>query len=222
MTRSVDDSEKSLALRAVDDPKERRKIQNRLNQRASRARRTLPPPASRACEPRLHKWTVYVGPPTQAAAVTAYFCSQSVDSRRRAVDSLRDRVTRAAITRFPSPDLLLPVTQWNLIRAAGINACLLGLSMTLLAGDIISPFNNTGPWVNGELLPLPPSLQPTALQRSIIHHPWLDIIAVPSIRDALLRYAGAYSEDELYNDLYSGLGPADSSHVMDLDLEGVS
>jgi hypothetical protein len=80
------------------------------------------------------------------------------------------------------------------------NAAMMGLTMALLAEDIISPFNICGPITSN----LPPALQPTCLQKSIIHHPWIDLWAVPSVRDTLLRNFQQYSDDELCHDLFGG------------------
>lgn len=93
-----------------------------------------------------------------------------------------------------------------------LNAAHLGLTIELLREDIISPFNIIGPAVAG-FQSLPPSLQPTALQKQIIHHPWIDLCPMPSLRDAMLRRADAYDEDELCHDLFIGAGDANEHQV---------
>ncbi|KAL5366531.1 hypothetical protein BJX96DRAFT_38104 [Aspergillus floccosus] len=194
----------------MDDPKERRRIQNRLNQRASRRKKAIL--SSKGPEASTKKWTIYVAPsqetatspttsnPTQGKndAATVHFCYLSLETRQMILDLLHDRVNRGIITRALSSEFLLPVTQWNIIRAMVTNATMMGLTMALLAGDIISPFNACEPVTAN----LPPSLQPTYLQKSIIHHPWIDLCAVSSVRDALLRNLHLYSEDELCDDLF--------------------
>ncbi|RHZ62617.1 hypothetical protein CDV55_104787 [Aspergillus turcosus] len=194
----------------MDDPKERRKIQNRLNQRASRRRKALL--SSNGPGSSTRKWTVYVDPSQRTVtslipsnlsqdehdAATVHFCYLSSETRQIILNLLHDCVNRGIITHALSTELLLPVTQWNIIRAMYTNATTMGLTMALLAEDIISPFNIPRP----ATVNLPPSLHPTYLQKSIIHHPWIDLCAVSSVRDALLRNLHLYSEDELCHDLF--------------------
>ncbi|KAF7174341.1 hypothetical protein CNMCM5623_006942 [Aspergillus felis] len=197
----------------MGDSKERRKIQNRLNQRASRRRKAIL--SSHGPGSSTRKWTVYVAPSQETATslrlnhnptegendtATVHFCYLSLETRQLVLNLLHDRVNRGIITHALSSELLLPVTQWNIIRAMSTNATTMGLTVALLAGDIISPFNTCGP----VRATLPPSLQPTYLQKSIIHHPWIDLCAVSSVRDALLRNLHLYSEDELCEDLFKG------------------
>lgn len=109
--------------------------------------------------------------------------------------------------------LLTPVTRHNVIRAMIENATYLGLTVAMLQDDIVSPFNNTfGTAVFGAA-DLPPTLQPTALQIATIHHPWIDLFPIPSLRDALLLGADAYDEDELCHDLFFGPGGANERQV---------
>jgi hypothetical protein len=159
------------------------------------------------------KWTVYVAP-SQATATslrpnhnpnqgendeaTVHFCYLSLETRRIILNLLHDRVNRGIITHALSSELVLPVTQWNIICAMYTNATTIGLTMALLAEDIISLFNICGPVTAN----LPPSLQPTCLQRSIAHHPWMDLCAVSSVRDDLWRNLPLYSEDDY--DLFGG------------------
>jgi hypothetical protein len=78
------------------------------------------------------------------------------------------------------------------------NAAALGLTMESLRHDIPSPFCVSGALPKA----LPPALQPTTTQRTVPHHPWIDLCPSPSIRDAMLRLQGSYSEDELCHDLF--------------------
>lgn len=154
------------------------------------------------------KWTVYVGQSYQAQRTVAseesivHFCYLGFDARQTILGKLRDHIHQALATHALSSELLLPVTHWNIIRAMGTNATAMGLTMALLAEDIASPFNISRPASTN----LPPSLQPTYLQKNIIHHPWIDLCPVSSIRDALLRNLHLYSEDELCHDLFGSSG----------------
>jgi hypothetical protein len=115
---------------------------------------------------------------------------------------LQDLVSRNFTRRLLDGELLVPVMQFNIIRAMSSNAACLGLTMELLRQDINSPFNTILPWAaNGTNLP--PSLQPTALQKQIVHHPWIDLCPVPSIRDAMLQRMDEYDDEELCHNLFT-------------------
>jgi len=88
--------------------------------------------------------------------------------------------------------------QCNIIGAMLINANLMGLTIDLLHEDLASQFNLVGP----STLHLPPSLHPSQKQRKIIHHPWIDVIPVLSLREAILARTDEIDEDELCCDFY--------------------
>lgn len=117
---------------------------------------------------------------------------------------LKKKVAEGAANKVQSPQLLLPVTQFNSMRAMFENAASMGLTMDVLSEDIASCFNIAGP-LN---LRLPPSLEPSATQKSVVHHPWIDLLPIPSVRDALLRNMESCDEDELCGDLFGICGPA--------------
>lgn len=94
----------------------------------------------------------------------------------------------------PRTDLLLDLIQLNFTRALMENIRILGLESDQLHDDAISPFNTAGPWQDDSLHTLPIYLQPTVIQRSIPHHPWLDLLPVPQMRDNLIL-AGEFEEE---------------------------
>jgi hypothetical protein len=94
----------------------------------------------------------------------------------------------------PRTDLLLHLVQFNFTRALMENTRILGLTSDQLHDDAISPFNTLGPWQNDSLQNLPIMLQPTAIQRCIPHHPWLDLLPEPQLRDNLIL-AGDFEEE---------------------------
>lgn len=192
----------STSAPAVSDQKNEHRRGDSQNTTIGR-RKAVDNPRSSA-----RKWTIYVDQSHQAQRKAAseenivHFCYLGLDVRQTILGKLRDHINQAVATHTLSSELLLPVTQWNIIRAMSTNATTMGLTMALLAEDIISPFNTSGPTTTN----LPPSLQPTDLQKTIIHHPWIDLCPVSSIRDALLRNLHLYSEDELCHDLFGSSG----------------
>lgn len=132
-------------------------------------------------------------------------CYGSMQSQcTRYYAELQKIVAEVAAKRVQSPELLVPVAQFNIMRAIFENAASMGLTMDILSEDIASYFNIAGPVT----LHLPPSLEPSDTQKSIVHHPWIDLIPIASLRDALLLQADKYDEDQLCGDFYGLCGPS--------------
>lgn len=79
---------------------------------------------------------------------------------------------------------------------------IIGLSSELLDLDIDSPFT-TSPLHNVDL---PISLQHTAVQMQQLHHPGIDLLPMPSLRDAILQYLLPEDLDRLCGDLFGQCG----------------
>lgn len=109
----------------------------------------------------------------------------------------------------PRTDLLLNLISLNFTRALMENTRILGLTSDQLHDDAISPFNTAGPWQDDSLLHLPKSLHPTLIQRSIPHHPWLDLLPDPQMRDNLILAGDFEEETQLCLDM-KGAGSARS------------
>jgi hypothetical protein len=138
--------------------------------------------------------------PTEASF---HLCELADDDRARVLRRLQDRVY-SSTTRTPlSSDLLFSITQFNIISALCKNATCLGLTLQLLHLDNPSRFNMLQPDAS---FILPPSLQPTRLQREIIHHPWIDLFPVLSIRHMLLQKMGRYDKAEICRDFFGECG----------------
>ncbi|KAF8860431.1 hypothetical protein BDZ45DRAFT_800797 [Acephala macrosclerotiorum] len=104
---------------------------------------------------------------------------------------------------FPlSSDHLITLIQFNVLRATLTNLHLLSLLQTIpyecsLALSIAPSSSHP--------LSIPPSLQPTSIQSSIPHDPWIDIIPSPQWRDNLILAQGMYDLDDLCCDMAGGL-----------------
>lgn len=180
-----------------------------------------------------HKWIIYSSSSTQesderqnglvvmTSEKPVHSCQLLAADRHRSLQKLQSTVTHNFLWHTLHAEALSSVTRHNVTRAMMFNAAYLGLTMELLLReDTISPFNIMGPATVGSES-LPPSLQPTSLQKQIIHHPWIDLCPMPSLRDALLRRADAYDEDELCHDLFMGAGD-DNEHQVGLVVWGES
>ncbi|OAA44452.1 hypothetical protein BBO_03935 [Beauveria brongniartii RCEF 3172] len=209
---------------AQESSTERRRRQNRLNQQARRKRLADEANAKGLAR----KWIIYSASAAQEADGArssekhAYFCQRTASDRSRSLERLRKVVAHNFLRQSLNAETLTSVTRYNICQAMMVNATYLGLTMELLREDIISPFNVIGPATFGSGSgDLPPSLRPTALQRRIVHHPWVDLCPIPSLRDALLLGAAVYDEDELCHDLFMGVGDG-SEHQTGLVVWGES
>lgn len=120
----------------------------------------------------------------------------------------------------PTDHEFINLLYYNVFRAFQVNIGSLGLTIYLLSLDILSPFNSTtlGGTVSEDLEDyalalapapdlisnLPPSLRPTALQVSILHHPWIDLFPCPKLRDNLLRKGDALDGLAICHDVCKG------------------
>ena len=126
----------------------------------------------------------------------------------------------AAFQRFvPDADNLLTLIYYNVYRAFVSNINLLGLDpMEMCNEDYPSPFCHAPPGSNSvadldpsdpfssryprRTLPLlPPALYPTETQKTIPHHPIMDVFPSAPFRDQMIYGTGLYDEQELCFDL---------------------
>ncbi|KAH8691515.1 hypothetical protein BGW36DRAFT_465243 [Talaromyces proteolyticus] len=224
---------------------ERRRLQNRLSQRASRTRKAKQAllagvarrprgrprktdldkdndllPVEKANEPAVN------GPHVIQSAVISTQIFQDASSKSDITQSrnlsicscdaaeMLQLIGRLSIGVYhgmhtdadPSADMLFSLTQFNVLRAMYTNISLLGLTMDDIKSDMVSTFSCSNIQDLKPPSSLPPSLAPTQLQKSIIHHPWIDPFPLPTFRDTLLLASGLYDEEELCNDLVGQCG----------------
>lgn len=97
------------------------------------------------------------------------------------------------------------LTRLNSFDALARNALVLGIPVECLESDDGgSPFTFQGPQPPNSAPPtFPAHLSPTHLQKTVRHHPWLDLFPFPQMRDNILRGidSGEIDEDRLCNEL---------------------
>ena len=130
------------------------------------------------------------------------------------MNSLKNSNTANTRVIFPlSTDHLIPLIQFNVLRAVLTNMALLRVHILPVECGVI-------PLCHMPLYPvpenIPPQLEATALQKSVEHPPWVDVIPSPTMRDNCIRLAAAIDEDELCSDLIGGLFEGDA----DLETRG--
>jgi len=197
----------------------RRKLQNRLNQRASEPsppayllpgltndsperRRAQELQHSSAAEAQGAKYDVSVEVLVLRPSRISNICIEP--SKRRWV------LEAADFSSFLSPETplsadhkLLTLLHFNLIRALTRITLLLGVNPDDMYKDIESPFHDAAS--NLSLSVLPPTLRPTQMQLSVPHHPEVDVFPFPQFRDNMILGEGLYDDVEFCQDLVYGV-----------------
>ncbi|RAH48759.1 DUF3425 domain-containing protein [Aspergillus brunneoviolaceus CBS 621.78] len=198
----------------ITDPALRKKLQNKINQRALPRKRQERQEAMRLQQARKQ---------SQAALPRSYAPilprpehfqveDQILSPRRPHTQpttlieavAMMTRFSAAAYDRYyaadPCLDHLFTLSKFNVLRAFVDNMVTLGLSIDAMGDDVISPFNMAFPG-NPSRQTLPASLFPTSTQCTISHHPWLDCFPFPRMRDNLVRAADSFNDCELCTDI---------------------
>ncbi|CAH0040518.1 unnamed protein product [Clonostachys solani] len=175
----------------VVDQKQRKRLQNMLNQRAYRERR------------RNHTVNAAVLIPTESVLETS---RQDADRKRVMLEAFSKQALESYNAGQPQADQLLGLLQLNFIRSLTSNASLLGLRVDWLNCNSLSHIGLIGPTnpYADEFSYLPETLIPTSIQSRTPHHPWIDLFPFPRMRDNLLIAAEGMSEEEeirLWNDI---------------------
>ncbi|KAH9908215.1 hypothetical protein F4778DRAFT_798195 [Xylariomycetidae sp. FL2044] len=158
--------------------------------------------------------------------------SHSEDSRGgyggRVIPPILPYITSEGDYRPPpaTPPLLFPLSadhqllvliQYNVLRATLANMSILSILHRLP--------RECGGALNIRDLPafpapgsLPPSLQPTQLQRSVAHDVYIDAVPWPRMRDNFIRHRGRFDADALCEDVlggvYAGFGDLETSGLI--------
>ncbi|KAJ9138806.1 hypothetical protein NKR23_g8171 [Pleurostoma richardsiae] len=185
----------------------RRRLQNRLNQRAYRRRKLERESAeSRTSTEQSEQVHVVPGlvaqqdPGDQSQPLTRRGCRLEFSETRNELYQFARQAYQEYLLASPRPAALHTLIQLNVLNALGKNAAILGITIeSLCQEDSLSPFNCQGPW--GSWDSLPPALRPTTLQIAVRHHPWIDLFPLPQMRDNFLRALGSIDEEELNVDL---------------------
>ncbi|KAF7717419.1 Uncharacterized protein PECH_006430 [Penicillium ucsense] len=205
----------------IQDPKIRRRLQNRLNQRKRRKRLGATETAVTQLESQL-------GAGASAGASAGAGTADHIDWILRILDAIRIFGPAAVNAEYalkelestivfgsryniwsPAADLRLGVTRLNVLRALHTNLGVLAYRPSDTQDDAQSIFTVAQPssCPDREILEskLPPALRPTAIQRRVPHHPWLDLLPFPRMRDTLILAQDFIDDEQLCHDM-SGRG----------------
>ncbi len=123
-----------------------------------------------------------------------------VENRVVEIEDVAERMQNLAEANawmYPLPsDHLITLVYYNVYRALIANVEALGLDLNLMyTDDYPSPFLPLSPTATSRIRRLPPSLEPTELQRTMAHHPQWDIFPYAELRDNILQYGEANIDD---------------------------
>lgn len=125
-------------------------------------------------------------------------------TRRKALDFLQAAALNWSLGTPLFTDLPA-LSCYNAFDGLARNAVLLQIPAQLLeSDDSMSLFIQTQNQENqGVSSSLPSHLAPTALQKTVKHHPWIDLLPFPKLRDNILQglQSGQLDEDRLVDDL---------------------
>ncbi|KAH6719541.1 hypothetical protein BKA61DRAFT_511638 [Leptodontidium sp. MPI-SDFR-AT-0119] len=174
---------------------QRRMLQNRLNQRSYRRKKREGKYSDAIHASSMHK-TATAGEQT---------ADQRVATQLQLAQHIANQAYSEYVGRTPRPERLINVLQLNVFNALARNAAALGLGMLWLVCDAVSPFGQNGPCLAGasDSALIPQNLCPTSCQISALHHPWVDVLPWPDLRDKILFLAAneLIDEDELWYDM---------------------
>ncbi|KAE8443905.1 hypothetical protein EG329_001215 [Mollisiaceae sp. DMI_Dod_QoI] len=130
----------------------------------------------------------------------AVICRLEDDKSDKIIEEFQKWVTRNHLMGSPTADHVLVLIKFNIFRALSNNSLILGFPIELtMEDDALSPFT---PLSEDEdrlkrpeiLSKLPAALRPTVLQSQVPHHPWIDLLPVPRMRDNLILAENTYDE----------------------------
>ncbi|KAH7153635.1 hypothetical protein EDB81DRAFT_791680 [Dactylonectria macrodidyma] len=215
----------------VTNQARRKKLQNRLNQRAYRQRKrqnarhsgctTIHQPSSStdslhsgrtndaAHQEELEMLPTIVGSSKDATTVASFEGCVLLTCPRRIqqINCLARQAYEDYTLQAPRPAHLQFLIRLNVLTALARNAVCMGFPPEgLCRDDFISPYSSYDPRFSqnsNQVMASPPALQPTPLQRTTVHHPWIDLLPFPQLRDNVLlsMETGIVNDDDLCEDL---------------------
>ncbi|KIW01731.1 uncharacterized protein PV09_06908 [Verruconis gallopava] len=163
----------------ITSPQQRRKLQNRLNQRIWRRRHAKKGKNGNKIGTASELDFARNG--VQQNVCCTYGTPNGVNALVRFEAFARHQNRLGS----PRTDMLLTLIKFNVFRALMDINTMLGFSLEWLREDSISPFyENTN---NNTRSDCPVTLRPTLLQQTVEHHPWIDLMPLPTMRDNILR-----------------------------------
>ncbi|KAH7310776.1 hypothetical protein B0I35DRAFT_439669 [Stachybotrys elegans] len=200
----------------ITNQRERKRLQNRINKRASRQRKrkimtaaaassVFSPNSDSSCSnpskpshgfspcastTESPKEDANICPLASLRATFSVCTVQSIARERAVLQSFAEHALQSYKLADPCADHKLKLIQLNVVNGLTRNATALGFSFDWLICEVVSPFGQDGLSYPPRALctspMIPETLKPTTLQLSARHHPWLDLFPLPKFRDNIL------------------------------------
>ncbi|KAI5921701.1 hypothetical protein F4810DRAFT_702194 [Camillea tinctor] len=185
----------------ITNQRARKKLQNRLNKRASRSRRKTRGRSNDALRIGVKPDRIVIC--SAEDVVFTDVTEANIQQKRAALQRIAAQHLASYAAHQPRAHHLPRLIQLNVIDSLTRNSVLLGFTIDWLLCSAVSPFCCYGP--RRLVLPCPGNLVPTALQRAIPHHPWIDLFPLPRMRDnflvAVSRILSEEEEFQLWDDV---------------------
>ncbi|KAJ5354325.1 hypothetical protein N7541_006889 [Penicillium brevicompactum] len=207
-SKSTSDDPEDDTWSGLSDPAERRRRQNRINQRAYRKRKRIQSSKD------VHPKSLILSPRSVSAVTVKAEDTTQIDpppnvcGSPSAIHHLLDRFAKSAIESYargdPTADHLMTLTKVNVFRAFAQNIKMIGWSETWWPDDAVSKFSTALPQDSqtpDQLSRIPQNLQPTRVQKTRPHHPWLDFFPLPKMRDNLIEAGEEWDDEQLCHDI---------------------
>ncbi|KAH3961784.1 hypothetical protein HBI25_047380 [Parastagonospora nodorum] len=200
-------------------PLERRKLQNRLNQRARRMRANetvnqnnssiskifKKSPATRSGPDESNSGTLSSSTSHGAISPAKPGCMAATQQVQEIMQHFAQHAYMSYMQGTPSIAHLALLVKYNVSSALQRNADILGVKAEYFEWDGISPFSSQNfKLAFVEMQNWPTNLLPTKLQCSIEHHPWVDVFPWPKLRDNMLQafqHPDICDEDEMCREI---------------------
>ncbi|GFN18691.1 hypothetical protein AtubIFM55763_007627 [Aspergillus tubingensis] len=202
----------------ADEKRQRKKLQNRVNQRARRLRLKSNHQQHKDQPTRpysVHRWRVSEHETSSPSTSLTKSHSHNLSKIQSQTPTEPSIPTSSSTTSIP-PDHLLHLITHNVFRALYTNKTLLynhstallpgptpNSSIHLIHEGLIFPiYAATIP--NSHPSPIPASLFPTPSQRTLTHYSWIDLVPWPRMRENLIRWEMCFDHGEFVRDLVGG------------------
>ena len=124
-----------------------------------------------------------------------------VDTTQRSLARFEDYAHSRYLEGSPRTDLLLTLIKFNVFRALMSNDKTLGFVNQWLQCEAISPFFRSPNKTQTAVQTCPANLRPTNLQLTVEHHPWIDLLPDPRMRNNILQLGDDYDDGPLCHDV---------------------
>ncbi|OJJ73453.1 hypothetical protein ASPBRDRAFT_205697 [Aspergillus brasiliensis CBS 101740] len=209
---------------SADEKRQRKKLQNRINQRARRLRLKAGQHKEQTARPySVHRWRVseYETSPSSSSStssLTKHNSQTLSQTQTKHSPSLTPPTSSISINISPDHHLLHLITH-NVFRALYSNKTLLyalstshipgpnpnesiqiihdGLIFPIYATLIPNSYPSPSP-------PIPTSLFPTPSQQNLIHCSWIDLVPFPRMRENLIAWEACFDHEEFVRDIVGG------------------